>query len=110
MKVRNFAWAILLIAFVMALCYAEHRVIVKGQTFAGPPDVVSVKYVGYGWCEKCNPWERDWVSTKSPTNTIGYVAVRQSYWQAVVAVITFGARMPITLEWRLNPAVEMEDD
>lgn len=109
MKVRNIALAIFLIAVCLAFGCAEHRVIVKGQTFANPLDVVSTNYTGYGWCEKCNPWERDWVSTKSPTNTIGYVAIRQSYWQAVVAVITFGARMPVTLEWRLNPVVEMED-
>ena len=104
----------LLIAFCLASGCAEHRVIVKGYSLPNDTEVeASSTYWGYGWCEKKKPWESDWASAKSSTRTLAYVSVRQKYWQSLISTFSFGAFMPVTLEWRLNPVITkdgLDDD
>ena len=39
---------------------------------------------------------------KSPTNTLGIVRSRTNYGYSLISALTFGAIVPVDVEWELN--------
>ena len=57
-------------------------------------------YDGVLW--NCRLWEKEWVSNKSPTNTLCYVKIEQNYLHSLAAVLSFGIWMPQRVTWQKN--------
>jgi hypothetical protein len=57
-------------------------------------------YDGVLW--NCRLWEEEWVSNKSPTNTLCCVKIEQNYLHSLAAVLSFGIWMPQRVTWQKN--------
>ena len=62
----------------------------------------SGKYCYWGCLWNDRFWEQDWMEKKSPTNTLGIVRSRTNYGYSLISALTFGAIVPVDVEWELN--------
>lgn len=71
----------------------------------GPLSVMTnATYHGCAYCDR--PWFSTWTGGGNRTNALFSVRAKYNWWYALAAVCTFGAYMPMDLEWRYDLGTE----